>query len=515
VTLAGNGSLVQMSGKEPSWNLSGLNGPPADLQLGTVRLQAGNYLFGTDVTGWRVRADTTLSLSAEGKPLTTVHADGVRYGLDGRIHFDDAAGPERTVALGGTTKLGESPVQLKSATLTGVASGAARLGIQVATMVNLSAALPSPDVDVVYGIAKSGNAVSATGPVSSPFQLNLAFPAGDPGMTATINPQYVGGDAPGASGIKFYAGPGNAAIDLFGSSSPVQSAFVLGYSGGSDYWMTLSNYDLGPTGTPLMPPVVNLFGVSGGLGYHVQTDQFIGLGDVKGITPSTGTGLTFLAGINAGTPDHVTFSLDGQLKMTETEKVRIDFTAWLLRQRSGSTGDFTGFIQYGGGSFDGQIWGGLSILDGMLKVSAPQGAVDVHFGSGGPWHIYLGNRDGPKIEATLLDLGGTDGFLMLSGDGYFAGSGASIDLGGKIGPFSASVTGWLNAEVGVQPEIPRVSGGGSGGLSVEGCAFGVCVGPTVSVTVEMAALPVDVSAEACFKVNLVLKKVGACGHVSL
>jgi hypothetical protein len=290
---------------------------------------------------------------------------------------------------------------------------------------------------------------------------------------------------------------------------------VLGYVGSDDYWMTLTDYSFGPSGTPLSPPILNLFNVNGGLGYHVNTDSFIGLGDVKKVPPKKNAGLTFLAGMSVGTPDRTTFTLDGQLKMTEAEKVRFDFTAWLLRQKSGSTGDFTGFFNYGGGSFNGQLWGGLSMLSGMVKVSAPQSAVDLHFGSGAPWHIYLGRREGPKIAATLLDLGGTDGFMMLSGDGYFVGSGANINLGGKVGPFKASVKGWLNAEVGVEPLVPRVSGGGSGGLSVKGCAFGLCVGPEASVTVKMSALPVDVSAKVCFEVDLVLETVGACGSVSL
>ncbi len=517
VTIAGTGTLMQASGQEPKWDLSGLTGPAADLKLGTVRLQASNYQFGTDVTGWRVTADTKLTLTAEGKSFATVTANGVRYGLDGRIHFDDAAGATRTIGLSGNAALGQNPVILKSATLTGAGNGTTRLGIQVATSLHLSDALPSPDVTVGYAVVKSGDTVSATGPTSAGFEVKVAFPAADPGMTATIHPQYVGNaNAGGAqSGIKFYAGPGNAAVDFFASNSPVQSAFVLGYSGSKDYWMTLSDYSLGPTGTPLIAPIINLFDVSGGLGYHVSTDKFVGLDDVRNIPPSTGTGLTFLAGITAGTPDHTTFTLDGQLKMTETDKVRFDFTSWLLKQKSGSTGDFTGFIQYGGGSFDGQIWGGLSILDGAVKVSADQGAVDMHFGSGGPWHIYLGNRNGPKIQASLLNLGGTDGYVMLDASGVFVGSGANINLGGSVGPFSATVKGWLAAELGVQPLVPRVSGSAKGGLSVKGCAFGLCVGPDASVTVKMAALPVDVSAEACFSVDLLLDTVGACGHVSL
>ena len=68
---------------------------------------------------------------------------------------------------------------------------------------------------------------------------------------------------------------------------------------------------------------------------------------------------------------------------------------------------------------------------------------------------------------------------------------------------------------GFEPLIPRVSGSATGGLSIKGCAFGLCVGPDASVTVKMAALPVYVSAEACFSVDLFLDTVGACGHVSL
>lgn len=341
---------------------------------------------------------------------------------------------------------------------------------------------------------------------------NLADPLkGGPAPPAGLELAQAQGQS---SGVRFYADTNNASVKMFGGTGPIASAFVLGYVDGSDYWMTLTNYDLGPSGTPLVPPI-NLFKVRGGLGYHVDPDMFVGLGDVRSIAADTGKGVTFLAGMTAGTADHLTFTMDGQLKTTETDKVRLDFTSWLLKQPSGSTGDFTGFIEYGGGSFDGQLWGGLSMLQGAVKLNADRGAVDVHFGSGGPWHIYLGRRQGPKIETTLLNLGGTSGYLMLSGEGYFIGSGADIDLGGKVGPFSASVKGWLEAELGIEPAIPRVSGGGDGGLSVEGCAFGLCVGPRVSVAVKMAALPVDVSARACFRVDLGIRKVGACGNVHL
>ncbi len=275
--------------------------------------------------------------------------------------------------------------------------------------------MPAPDVGATYQLNKSGSTLSVAGPQTTPFEVKIAFPAGQPGMSATINPQYVGGKAANArrasgvpSGVKFFAGPGNAVVDYFASSSPIQSSFVLGYVGSDDYWMTLTDYNLGPTGVALVAPILNLFNINGGLGYHVDTDLFVGLADIKKISPSQSTGLTFLAGMGVGTPDHQTFSLDGQLKMTEMEKVRMDFTAWILRSKSGSTGDFTGFFQYGGGSFDGQVWGGMNLLDGAVKISADQGAVDMHFGSGGPWHLYLGRREGPKISATLLNLGGTE-----------------------------------------------------------------------------------------------------------
>ena len=269
--------------------------------------------------------------------------------------------------------------------------------------------------------------------------MKVAFPPADPGMTATIHPQYVGNQNTGGaqSGIKFYAGPGNAAVDFFASNSPVQSAFVLGYTGNSDYWMTLSDYSLGPTGTPLIAPIINLFEVSGGLGYHVQDSKFIGLGDVRNITPSAGTGLTFLAGITAGTADHTTFTIDGQLKMSDAAGAH-GFHVLAAEAEVGLDRRLHRLHPVRRRLVRRPDWGGLSMLEGAVKVSADQGAVDMHFGSGAPWHIYLGRREGPKIQATLLDLGGTSGYLMLSGEGIFVGSGANINLGGSIGPFSAT-----------------------------------------------------------------------------
>ena len=104
--------------------------------------------------------------------------------------------------------------------------------------------------------------------------------------------------------------------------------------------------------------------------------------------------------------------------MTEVDKVRFDFTAWLLKQKSGSA-DFTGFFQYGGGSFDGQLSGSLSLLAGAVKVSADQGAVDLHFGSGAPWHIYLGQRDGPNhIECGKQLMDSPDGEEDVCGEAH-------------------------------------------------------------------------------------------------
>ena len=98
--------------------------------------------------------------------------------MNGRIHFDSSGTPTRTIGLSGNATLGQNPVALKSATLTGMGNGATRLGIQVATSLHLSDALPSPDVTVGYAVNKSGDTVSATGPTSAGFEVKVAFPRG-------------------------------------------------------------------------------------------------------------------------------------------------------------------------------------------------------------------------------------------------------------------------------------------------------------------------------------------------
>ena len=90
----------------------------------------------------------------------------MRFGLDGRVHFDDTALATRSIPLSGGATLGQNTVALKLATLTGGGTSSTRLGIQIATNVHLSDALPAPDVNVGYAIVKSGDTVSASGPTS-------------------------------------------------------------------------------------------------------------------------------------------------------------------------------------------------------------------------------------------------------------------------------------------------------------------------------------------------------------
>jgi hypothetical protein len=73
-------------------------------------------------------------------------------------------------------------------------------------------------------------------------------------------------------------------------------------------------------------------------------------------------------------------------------------------------------LQFAGGNFDGQLWGGLSFMDGIASMSlgtqaAP--AVTMHFGNSAPWHIYAGQQQGPRIQGHLL-ISDASMYVMLS-----------------------------------------------------------------------------------------------------
>ncbi len=335
--------------------------------------------------------------------------------------------------------------------------------------------------------------------------MEVAFPAGSPAMQANISPHYDGADD-----TRYY---GAVDVAMFGGP-PFKAEFLLGYENGKSYWLTRAAVPLGSSGTPLVPPVLNLYMVRGGLGYNFPITAFKNAASIKDAQPDFSGNFMFMAGMRVGSPDSgFVFTLDGDLTISPSVGARMDFHAWLLKNQHEGNGDFAGYFQWANGDFDGRLWGGLDLLGGVVKfdlgASEATAAVALHFGSG-DWYINAGAKDGPRIKATIMSIGNVDSYLMLSNKGLEIGGSMSIYLGCSIG----HVKGWAEAGLGITP-APGIFGHANAGLQAEVCAYDVCIGVGVTAGINFSALPVSIGCHACVEIPIPFWNPEVCGDFSL
>ncbi|MDD5564549.1 MAG: hypothetical protein PHQ91_12630, partial [Thermoanaerobaculaceae bacterium] len=306
-----------------------------------ISMKANNLFFTQEENvGWAVRADTDFGLLAEGKPFAAFTADGMFFGFDGRAYFQKGE-PSATIALSGHSALGDTPLDLNSVTLTAATSGNGRLHFAVKVTSHLSVTLPAAEAQVNYDITRPGQEYAGSGPATSPFGVEVAFPAGSPAMQANISPHYDGADD-----TRFY---GAVDVAMFGGP-PFKAEFLLGYENGKSYWLTRAAVPLGSSGTPLVPPVLNLYMVRGGLGYNFPITAFKNAGSIKDAQPDFAGNFMFMAGMRVGSPDSgFVFTLDGDLTISPSVGARMDFHAWLLKNQHEGNGDFAGYFQWANG----------------------------------------------------------------------------------------------------------------------------------------------------------------------
>ncbi len=494
--LTGNADLLSGGGKQANMTFP-LTSPSVSKNYGNLSFTASNLTF-TDQqnVGWVVQANTHFAFTAQNKPFSAF--DQVFYfGMDGRGYFAQG-NTTKDISLGGSSTLGQTPVNLASVHLTAPASGPQVLAAMFDTSVHLSEVMAAAQAQVNYSINNNGSSYSASGPTFAPFTIDVPYPAGQPSSNATVHPVYSGSGGSGGDEIS-----GSVDLSELGGP-PITGEFRLGYQGGHDYWLTRVTYSLGATGLPIIsvPPVMNLYRVQGGIGHNFPISAFEDTGSLKSAVPAMDNSFLFMAGIRVGMPDQFTYTLDGDLVIKaggQDAGARLDFHSWLLKMATSGSGDFQGFLQYAGGNFDARLWGHLSLLDGVASVdlgnSANNAAVDLHFGPSGPWHIDAGKQQGPRISGQLL---GTTAnmYFMLSDAGLSIGGGESIYLGvGDDSVASAYVRGDVDAGLTVTPQ-PHISGDFSASVSAGVCVDSVCVSAGVSAQIHAEALPLDVDASA-------------------
>ncbi len=511
VHLKGNATLQSGGGKQASINFP-FTVPPVTKTQGNFAFTANNLTFMKEQgIGWVVEANKLhMVFSAENKQFAAF--DQVFYfGMDGRGYF--AQGSQAAdIPLGGSSQLGQTPVDLVSVHLTAPPSGSQVLAALFSTNVHLSEVMAAAPVQVNYQVNVAGTNYSTVGPTDAPFTIDVPYPSGQPSSEGKVHPVYSG-----ASGSEY-----SGTVDLSElGGPPITGEFRLGYQGGHDYWLTRVSYALGPTGVPLVPvpPVMNLFRVQGGLGHNFPISAFEDTGSLSAATPVMDNSFLFMAGLRVGMPDQFTYTLDGDLVIKSSGQdagARMDFHAWLLKPPDNSNGDFQGYFQYAGNNFDGRLWGHLNFMGGLASVdmgnSASNAAVDIHFGPSGPWHIDAGKQQGPRIDGHLL-VSDANMYVMLSDAGLAIGGGESINLNvGDNSVASAYISGNVDLGLTVTPQ-PHISGNVSANVSAGVCVDNVCVSAGVSAQIQASALPLDMEGSASLSLPWPLGSISFSVHL--
>jgi len=471
-----------------------------------IKITAKNLQFLDSPLGWGVQADTHFAFSAENKPFAAFDHPYF-FGMDGRGYFPNGA-QAVNLSLGGSSTLGQTPLDLLSVQLNAPVHGAQVLAAQFSTNLHISEALPAAAVQVNYELDEPGSTYVGNGPTHNPFTIDFPFPAGQPSSEAKIHPLYSGANDTEYSGkvdLSVVGGP------------PVTGEFRLGYfPNGGDYWLTRVSIPLGPTGVVIIPvpPVMNMYRIQGGVGHNFPIGAFQDTGSLASEQPVQDGSVLVNAGVRVGMPDQFTYTIDGGLTIKsggQDSGARIDFSAWLLKVPPDSgDGDFHGVLQFAGGNFDGQLWGGLNFMGGIASMSlgtqaAP--AVTMHFGPSAPWHIYAGQQQGPRIQGHLL-ISDASMYVMLSDAGLNLGGSEGINL--TVGSSSVA-SAWVNDTVDmgltVTPQ-PHIAGTFSANVNAGVCvntgiAGNACISAGVSAQIQASALPVQIEASASISVPVV------------
>ncbi|GAB4486172.1 MAG: hypothetical protein OHK006_13620 [Thermodesulfovibrionales bacterium] len=550
--LKGDAKLQYEGGGKKGLSLP-LTGSSSLKDYGTITMQASKLAFKQEGgVGWAVLSDTHFDFIAEGKPFSSFDATDLLFGLDGKAYFPKGE-KTRNIGLGTPSALGPTALDLLSVDLDTSAGGSDRLKFGFNAKINLSKKMPSADMQVLYSIVREGSNYSGTGPVSGPFNVNVAFPPGQPAVEANVSPNYTG-PASSSAGLSGYfasltglpgddiysdvsllapvrdgeqyalnlpgswdtagllgSGDGdrfNGSLDLsmFGGP-PVKAEFRLGYKGGDDYWLMRATIPLGDSGVTLTP-YLSLFAIRGGLGYNFPINAFQSVDSLSAVAPDMSGTYMFMAGMRVGSPAKFPYMLDGDFTVKLGVGARMDYRAWLLTNEHSGKGTFYGYFQYAAGNFDGMLAGKLSLMGDLVYAEIPENAATMHFG-GGTWHIYAGKKEGPRINLHLLIMD-TTGYFMIGNEGLKVGGGMEYNLNAGIGRIHGSIETGLE----VTPE-PHITGFAEGSFSAEICAFDVCIGPSISAGVSVGAMPLTMNCHACFEIPIPFWNPEVCGDFSL
>ena len=490
-----------------------LTGDAPRRDFGAVSMQADGLVLGTlKGVGMAVAANSThFGFRADGQQfLADVAVPGLYFGMDGKAYFEEQGGSTHVDLSGTKGRLSQGVIDLKSVDVTATPETTQRLQFNFAGSLKISDALPAADAPVSYRIdQESKDSYVGSGPYTGSFVIHKPFPDAHASTNSVIRPKYVGSqtgsvadDERAPSLLDFVVPPARAAeqhmrycgdVDLgVFKGPPVKGGFALGYIGSDDFWAAHADMSMGKKGMPLVPPFMTLYTIGGGLGYNVAMDSFSS-GLTCDVTAMVDHTPAFDAHLVIGDPTHFSYGLDGHftVKVKGPEAgARMKYKAWMLKHKWEGGGDFWGRFQYMGGSFDGNLNGQYSFLDGKVYIEAKHDAISMHFGHG-TWYIHAGTRDNP-VKGHVLIINAA-AWVGVGNTGMYAGAKAHLDQGaGKCSSVCARVT----ADALVLSKIttqPHISADADMHVHAKGCAFDVCLNAGVGASTHIAALPPELS----------------------
>lgn len=480
--------------------VSDFTAPGITKEYGTLKMELLGADFNNEAgQGWRVALDSAFTFSARGKTLTTVHADGIRVKGNGEAFWKDGT-TGVTLPLGGTASMGPVKLDLVKLGLK-LSSKNSKPAVDFALDAKFRVSdVLAPSYSTLLYKLQANSPMNALEPDLGDIKIDASYPPSSPVITVKATLKMTDD---GSGNFRF---TGKSTVVLL-QTGQIDADFMLGYQGGKDYWLTRVAVPLGPSGITLYAPYLSLYRLEGGLGHNIPIDSFSYATSIENLTPQIDGSYLFMAGARLGdSAGGYVYTFDGNLTVKTTGPdagFRINIQAWLLTGDHSGQGQFQGFIQYAGSSFDAGLWGEYHILGDAVWVKAPEKSCSVHFGPDG-WHIYVGqNVEGLKLQAHLLV---TDcyGYFMLDSAGFRVGGSivSKMHYGGSLWGFGAHADCTITqaAEIAVLPDPLQVKGDYWVDVSISagidtpvGC---LCVHPTAGLHIYASALPVSVCGEA-------------------
>jgi hypothetical protein len=494
--------------------------PPIQLQRdwGTVQatITKAEFSYQQVLGGWGVAIDAHLQFLASSKPVFETDYPGLLAALDGALtgptgqnFFSAGAGQSASLAgfplqvtqlgagngTGGDLWLGfrgdlevgvnaptakDQEVKFLLHKTGGAAARGERPGIVLASY---RAGGPPPPPPSGYGPPPGGNDLDV-----QPVHLEFDFPPADKLAHISVDASW---EKSGA-GYRFL-GDGN--VEIVGAFG-IPVSVLFGRANGESFWMVRAGYTL-PAPMVLGSTPLGLMTIGGGLGYNITAASYEKT-DVKQIVIDGSKNYSFSADVGVGTLDNAfTLFFDGRMTIKLGDGLRLDVKAWLLSDDHPAGSQMgEGCVQYMSGSFDAGFAVKASIADGLVSVDAPGGsdvcttsAVNIHFGKGQDWHIWIGTEDNPVTAHVLVV--DNKGWVTIDGSGVHAGLKAHTTkkycLDFKVCEACAWFEWGYHLKVGIDFHPVNVSGGVGGGVGcgIDVCGFGMSVDGSASLAASI------------------------------